>query len=38
VLWNDPAFGIRWPIESPQVSASDRAYAPFDAASWKRSY
>jgi len=38
VLWNDPAFGIRWPIEKPAVSAGDSAFAPFDVAAWKKSY
>jgi dTDP-4-dehydrorhamnose 3,5-epimerase len=38
VLWNDPAFKIRWPIESPKVGAADRSFAPFDAAAWKKSY
>ena len=23
VLWNDPAFGIRWPVDDPAVSAAD---------------
>jgi dTDP-4-dehydrorhamnose 3,5-epimerase len=25
VLWNDPAIGIRWPVEAPIVSEKDRA-------------
>ena len=29
VRWNDPAFGIRWPIEPPIVSARDAAYPDF---------
>ena len=24
--WNDPAFGINWPIEQPLLSAKDKAY------------
>lgn len=28
VLWNDPALGIPWPIESPQLSAKDEAGSP----------
>lgn len=23
LLWNDPAVGVKWPIESPQLSAKD---------------
>ncbi len=38
VLWNDPAFGIRWPIDEPQVSATDSAFAPFNAARWRTTY
>jgi dTDP-4-dehydrorhamnose 3,5-epimerase len=26
VRWNDPAFGIRWPLEQPILSARDAAY------------
>lgn len=26
LLWNDPDVGIRWPIETPQVSHRDAAY------------
>jgi dTDP-4-dehydrorhamnose 3,5-epimerase len=26
LLWNDPQVGIRWPIESPIVSARDASY------------
>jgi dTDP-4-dehydrorhamnose 3,5-epimerase len=26
VRWNDPAFGIRWPIENPILSDKDRSY------------
>lgn len=25
VIWNDPAIGIEWPIDSPTLSAKDRA-------------
>ena len=28
ILWNDPAIGIQWPIESPVLSAKDAAAAP----------
>jgi dTDP-4-dehydrorhamnose 3,5-epimerase len=27
VRWNDPAFGIEWPIPDPILSARDRAFA-----------
>lgn len=26
VLWNDPAIGIRWPVERPLLSAKDAGY------------
>ena len=26
VRWNDPAFGIEWPVSSPILSARDRAF------------
>lgn len=29
VLWNDPAFGIEWPLGDPIVSPRDLSYAPF---------
>ena len=29
VRWNDPAFGIKWPIEDPIISARDRIYPDF---------
>ncbi|MFY9314137.1 MAG: dTDP-4-dehydrorhamnose 3,5-epimerase [Burkholderiales bacterium] len=29
VRWNDPAFGIRWPIGRPILSARDAAYPDF---------
>jgi len=38
VLWNDPAFAIIWPVSEPTVSAADRAFPPFEAARWRRSY
>jgi dTDP-4-dehydrorhamnose 3,5-epimerase len=31
VLWNDPAFGIEWPIANPTMSDRDRAFRPFGA-------
>jgi dTDP-4-dehydrorhamnose 3,5-epimerase len=30
VRWNDPAFGIRWPIADPILSAKDAAYANYE--------
>ncbi len=29
VRWDDPAFGIRWPIRDPILSGKDRAYPRF---------
>jgi len=29
VLWDDPAFGIEWPLPDPVLSERDRSYAPF---------
>ncbi len=31
VSWNDPAFGIDWPIADPFLSERDRSYAPYGA-------
>ncbi len=28
--WNDPAFGIRWPIPNPVLSAKDQSYKDFN--------
>jgi dTDP-4-dehydrorhamnose 3,5-epimerase len=28
--WDDPAIGVRWPIEPVEVSAKDRGWPPFD--------
>jgi dTDP-4-dehydrorhamnose 3,5-epimerase len=30
VRWDDPAFGIAWPIENPILSDKDRSYPLFD--------
>jgi dTDP-4-dehydrorhamnose 3,5-epimerase len=30
-VWNDPAFGIEWPIASPTMSERDRAFPRFGA-------
>ncbi|MDP6087569.1 MAG: dTDP-4-dehydrorhamnose 3,5-epimerase [Nitrospinota bacterium] len=29
VRWNDPAFGIRWPVENPLISPKDQGYPDF---------
>lgn len=29
VLWNDPAFGIEWPLENPILSEKDKSYSAF---------
>jgi dTDP-4-dehydrorhamnose 3,5-epimerase len=29
-LWNDPAFGIEWPLEPALISAADRSWAKFE--------
>lgn len=29
VRWDDPAFGISWPLRDPVLSERDRSYAPF---------
>ncbi len=38
VRWNDPAFGIRWPLPAMQLSERDRGYPDFDAAAFSREY
>ena len=30
--WDDPAFGIAWPLPAPILSERDRNYAPLTAA------
>jgi dTDP-4-dehydrorhamnose 3,5-epimerase len=30
VRWNDPSFGIRWPLDSPILSPRDAAFPDFD--------
>jgi dTDP-4-dehydrorhamnose 3,5-epimerase len=30
VLWNDPAIGVKWPIEQPTLSAKDQAALTLD--------
>ena len=32
IRWNDPAFGIEWPIEPAELSAKDAAHPDFDPA------
>jgi len=34
VRWNDPAFGIRWPLSDVTILERDRAYPDFDAAAY----
>lgn len=29
IRWDDPAFGITWPVENPIISAKDRQYPDF---------
>ena len=29
VSWNDPSFGINWPIDDPIISKRDTSYAPY---------
>ncbi|HKN19684.1 MAG TPA: dTDP-4-dehydrorhamnose 3,5-epimerase [Dissulfurispiraceae bacterium] len=29
VRWDDPAFGIRWPLPDPVISERDRSYPPY---------
>jgi len=31
VRWNDPAFGIRWPLEVSVISQRDRLHGDFSA-------
>ncbi|RYZ15649.1 MAG: dTDP-4-keto-6-deoxy-D-glucose epimerase, partial [Sphingobacteriales bacterium] len=30
LLWNDPAFGLEWPMDPVVISAKDQDWAPFD--------
>ena len=30
LMWNDPAFGISWPVTEPRLSARDEALASFE--------
>ena len=36
VRWNDPRFGIAWPIDDPIMSERDRTYADFESVSAMR--
>jgi dTDP-4-dehydrorhamnose 3,5-epimerase len=37
--WNDPAFGIRWPVDGdPVMNERDRTYPDFDREAYERSY
>lgn len=35
VRWNDPAFGVRWPIEKIVISDRDAQYPDFDRANYE---
>jgi dTDP-4-dehydrorhamnose 3,5-epimerase len=34
VRWDDPAFGIRWPLADPVLSAEDISFGRFDKDTW----
>jgi dTDP-4-dehydrorhamnose 3,5-epimerase len=34
VRWNDPAFGLEWPIADPLISDKDKAYADYSVSPW----
>jgi dTDP-4-dehydrorhamnose 3,5-epimerase len=38
VRWNDPVFGIAWPVPDALVSESDQSFARFDAEQWRRAW
>jgi dTDP-4-dehydrorhamnose 3,5-epimerase len=38
VRWNDPAFGIRWPLPAAVIADRDRSYPDFDRAEHERRY
>jgi dTDP-4-dehydrorhamnose 3,5-epimerase len=29
VRWDDPAFGLTWPLPNPTISERDKSYAPY---------
>jgi dTDP-4-dehydrorhamnose 3,5-epimerase len=29
IAWNDPAFGIEWPVSDPLLSPRDQEWPPF---------
>jgi dTDP-4-dehydrorhamnose 3,5-epimerase len=33
IRWDDPAFGIKWPLKNPVISEKDRSYEDFDVTS-----
>lgn len=35
VRWNDPAFGIVWPVPDPILSPRDAGYPDFDSSAWR---
>jgi dTDP-4-dehydrorhamnose 3,5-epimerase len=38
VRWNDPAFGIRWPLPATQMHPRDAAYPDFDAPAFRATW
>jgi dTDP-4-dehydrorhamnose 3,5-epimerase len=36
VRWNDPAFGVEWPVADPVLKKRDATYPDFDAAAYER--
>ena len=34
--WDDPAFGIEWPVEEKVISPKDLSYPDFSEGAWKR--
>ena len=38
VRWDDPAFGIPWPLAAMHLSERDLSYPDFDAAAFSREY
>ncbi len=38
VRWNDPAFGIQWPLDAAVISERDATYADFDRAQFESEF
>ncbi|MDQ8175565.1 MAG: dTDP-4-dehydrorhamnose 3,5-epimerase [Gemmatimonadota bacterium] len=36
LMWNDPRFGVEWPVAKPQISPRDAAAVPFESLSPER--